>query len=94
MNKWMSILASAIVLTMSSVTFAQAQQQPATNVFKGHPNLVAAQHFCAQAIQKLLDSQKANEYDEGGHARKAEELLGQAKAEIVKAAAFDNAHGK
>lgn len=47
-----------------------------------HPNLVAADKLCAQAFAKLEAAQVANEYDLGGHAKKAKELIKQAQDEI------------
>jgi hypothetical protein len=56
----------------------------------GHPNIIAAREDAEHAIQKLQKAQKANEYDLGGHAKKAEELLGQAIEEMKQAAEADN----
>ena len=47
-----------------------------------HPNLMAADKLCAQAFAKLEAAQVANEYDLGGHAKKAKELIKQAQDEI------------
>jgi len=57
---------------------------------KGHPNLEAAQKALDTAAEKITASQKANEWDEGGHAKKAKEAIDLAKAELVEAAKFDN----
>ena len=54
-----------------------------------HPNLIAAREDAEHAIQKLRNAQKANEYDLGGHAKHAEELLGQAIDEMRAAAEAD-----
>jgi hypothetical protein len=56
-----------------------------------HPNLAAAQTLCEQAFEKLAAAQKANEYDMGGHAAKARELLEQVNQQIKMAAAAANA---
>jgi hypothetical protein len=65
----------------------------ATSVLAGpmanHPNLIAAREDAEHAIQKLKNAQKANEYDLGGHAKRAEELLGQAIDEMKLAAEAD-----
>ena len=53
---------------------------------KKHPNLAAAQKLAMQAFDKLEAAQKANEYDLGGHAQKAKDLLKQANEEIKLAA--------
>ena len=47
-----------------------------------HPNLVAAQRFVQQAIDKVTDAQKANNFDMRGHAARAKELMRQAIDEI------------
>ena len=52
-----------------------------------HPNLMAADRLCSQAFAKLEAAQTANEYDLGGHAKKAKELLKQAQDEIKLATA-------
>ncbi|MBI3395044.1 MAG: hypothetical protein HY042_04345 [Spirochaetia bacterium] len=51
-----------------------------------HPNLAAALNHLKQAEAKIVDAQKANEYDLGGHAKKAKDLIDQAKGELEKAA--------
>jgi len=55
-----------------------------------HPNLAAAQDLCIQAYEKLTAAQHANEYDLGGHAAKAKELLEQVNQQIKEAAAAAN----
>jgi len=47
-----------------------------------HPNLVAAQQLCQQAMDKVAAAQEANTYDMKGHAAKARQLLQQAIREI------------
>jgi hypothetical protein len=66
-------------------------QRPAQNVSGArHPNLAAAQRLSAQAYQRILDAQKANEWDMQGHAQKAKELLDQVNAELKQAAQAAN----
>ena len=77
-----SITAAAVALPLG---FAFAK-----DAMKGHPNLIAAQKSTDDAIAKLTAAQKANEYDLGGHAAKAKELLTQAQAEIKLAAEAAN----
>lgn len=57
---------------------------------KGHPNLIAAQKAADLAFEKLTAAQKANEYDLGGHAAKAKDLIKQAQDEIKLAAEAAN----
>lgn len=47
-----------------------------------HPNLAAADRLCVQALAKLEAAQTANEFDLGGHAAKAKELIRQAQEQI------------
>jgi len=66
-------------------------QRPKENVSgKRHPNLAAAQRLSAQAYQRILDAQKANEWDMNGHAQKAKELLDQVNNELKEAAEAAN----
>ena len=51
-------------------------------VSMGHPNLTAARDYVRDAIAKVTDAQKANNYDMGGHASRAKELMEQAIREI------------
>ena len=79
----------AIALLSSGILFAQ--KKPAQNVGpRRHPNIAAAQRLTEQAFQRILDAQKANEYDMEGHAQKARELLDQANSELKKAAGEAN----
>jgi hypothetical protein len=56
----------------------------------GHPNLEAAHVQIKEAMNKISAAQRANEYDLGGHAQKAKELLEQAEHEITLAAEAAN----
>ena len=61
----------------------------------GRPNLKAAHNQIKMAIEKIGAAQKANEFDMGGHAQKAKELLEQSEKEIAQAAeAANEAHEK
>lgn len=65
--------------------------KPATNVSaKRHPNIAAAQRLSTQAYDKIVAAQKANEFDLGGHAQKAKDLLEQANRELKEAAEAAN----
>ncbi len=48
----------------------------------GHPNLADAERFVQQAIDKVSDAQKANNFDMRGHAARARQLMQQAIEEI------------
>jgi hypothetical protein len=57
-----------------------------------HPNLAAAQRLIDQAIGRIDAAQQANEFDMGGHAAKAKDLLARANEEIKQAAMEANRH--
>jgi hypothetical protein len=70
---------------------AAVAQKPQRNVSGArHPNLAAAQRLSQQAWQRVLDAQKANEWDMAGHAQKAKELLDQVNQELKLAAGAAN----
>jgi len=69
-------------------------QKPPENINPHrHPNLAEAQRLCDQAYVKVGEAQRANEFDMGGHAAKAKDLLQQASAELKEAALAANEHG-
>ena len=76
------ILSAAIALPIGAAI--------AKGEMKGHPNLIAAQTSITKAMESLKAAQKANEYDLGGHAKKAEDALATAVTEIHLAAAVAN----
>jgi hypothetical protein len=87
----------ASVVMMSGLVFvagaAMAQQQPVHNVSaKRHPNLAKAQRQTDAAYQSIVAAQQANEFDLGGHAAKAKDLLDQANRELKQAAEVSNAN--
>ena len=51
-----------------------------------HPKLAEVQSLIKQAFDKLDEAQRSNDWDMGGHAQKAKELLKQADQEIKLAA--------
>jgi hypothetical protein len=55
-----------------------------------HPNLAAAQRLSHQAWERVTAAQGANEWDLGGHAQKAKELLDQVNIELKMAAEVAN----
>ena len=88
-----TIVRAACVLGLA-LAAAAAFAKPAQNVSPArHPNIAAAQHLAAQAYEKIVAAQKANEFDLGGHAQKAKELLDQVNQELKAAAETSNAHG-
>jgi len=80
------------LLALAGVAVAQ---KPAQNVSGArHPNIAAAQRLSAQAYQKIVAAQQANEWDMQGHAQKAKELLDQANNELKQAAQAANRNKK
>jgi hypothetical protein len=84
------LIGTGVLLLAGTVAFAQ---KPVHNVSATkHPNLAAAQRLVGEAYQKISAAQSANEFDMGGHAAKAKELLSQASEELKQAALAANAH--
>ena len=59
-----------------------------------HPNIEAAQRLIGEAWDKVVAAQQANEFDMGGHAQKAKDLLDQASKELKLAAEAANVGAK
>jgi F0F1-type ATP synthase membrane subunit b/b' len=77
-----------LVLLCAGIVFAQ---KPVKNVSAArHPNIAAAQRLAAQAYERIVTAQKANEWDMEGHAQKAKDLLDQANQELKQAAEAAN----
>lgn len=75
-------------LAMGSLALAQ---RPRDNVSGArHPNLAAAQRLSSQAFERIVEAQRANEWDMEGHAQKAKELLDQVNRELKMAAETAN----
>ena len=86
------LLAPFIGLSLFVGAIAVAQRPEQDISHRRHPNLAAAQRLCGQAWQKILDAQKANEWDMEGHAQKAKEMLDQVNRELKIAAGEANEH--
>ena len=84
------ILASVVLcgaLLGGGLAGSAIAKEPVRNVSaKKHPNIAAAQKLVTQAYAKVEAAQKANEFDLGGHAQKAKELLDQVNQELKLAA--------
>ena len=66
-------------------------EAPEVNISKKkHPALAAAQQLIFDAYEKLVKAQEANEFDMGGHAQKAKDLLDTAATELKSAATAAN----
>jgi hypothetical protein len=88
--KTLSLVCSAALALAAAAVMAKP---PVDNIsHHRHPNLAAAQHLTTQAFERIVQAQKANEFDLGGHAAKAKELLDQANRELKAAAEASNAN--
>jgi len=82
---------TALLLSLLVAGGIAIAQRPKENISPGrHPNLAAAQRFGEQAYNKVIAAQEANEWDMGGHAQKAKNLLEQANNELKQAAEAAN----
>ncbi len=85
------LIACSTVLVLSAA--AVLAGAPENNIsHQRHPNLAAAQRLTTQAYNRTVAAQRANEFDVGGHANKAKELLEQANRELKEAAKTSNAN--
>jgi hypothetical protein len=82
-----TVLCAAAIGLIATTAIAQPSQDISK---KRHPNLNAAQRFTDQAYKKIVEAQQANEFDLGGHAQKAKDLLDQANQELKQAAEVSN----
>jgi hypothetical protein len=90
-----NVVRIALALVMLSTGLAFAQKKPVRDINKKrHPNLAAAQRLSDQAYARIVDAQKANEWDLDGHAQKAKDLLDQANKELKEAAEAANEEHK
>jgi hypothetical protein len=83
--------AAGLVLGCSGAIFAQA---PVVNIGERHGNLRAAQQYIQSAWQRIDAAQVDNNYNLGGHAGRAKDLLVQADEELKPAAITANQHGR
>ena len=72
---------------LGAVMFAQ---RPPVDVGERHGNMRAAQELIQQAWMKVDEAQQDNNYNLGGHAGRAKELLTQASNQIKMAAEAAN----
>ena len=83
---------SAVLGTLLLIGGIAFGQKPARNISGArHPNLAAAQRFSRQAYDKIVEAQRANEWDLQGHAQKAKNLLDEVNNELKLAAEAANA---
>jgi hypothetical protein len=86
-----SALAAAALVCITQPAIGAQGNEPVENIdWSHHPNLAAAQDLSRQAFDKMTAAQQANEYDLGGHAGHAKDLLRQASWETI----VSNEHGR
>ena len=84
-------LLTAVVGSLLLLGGVAVAQRPDRNVSGArHPNLAAAQRLSRQAFDKIVEAQRANEWDMNGHAQKAKELLEQVNDQLKEAAEAAN----
>ena len=88
----MNKLAVAGLLALSVIVPAATFADPPVRDISParHPNLAAAQRLAHQAWERISAAQAANEWDLGGHAQKAKDLLDQVNLELKAAAEAAN----
>ena len=86
-----SVFLAAAVGAAASASYAQPPVQDISAWRLG--NLAAAQALVAQAFDRMTAAQQANEFQLGGHAGRAKELLREASEEMKLAAIEANHHG-
>jgi hypothetical protein len=84
------ILAGLITAFVATAGIVYAQKPTPNTSAARHPNLHQAQVDLERAFNKIVDAQKANEFDLGGHAQKAKDLVDQANKELKQAAEAAN----
>ncbi len=89
MKKLFGLMAVVAAVTLM-VSFAEAKKPVQDVSARRHPNIAAAQKLAAQAYERIVMAQKANEWDMDGHAQKAKELLDQVNIELKQAAEAAN----
>ena len=83
-----TMLVGAMLLT-GGIALAQ---EPPQNIGMRHGNLRAAQQLVREAYDYVTNAQAANEYDLGGHAARAKQLLRDASQELKLAAETANSN--
>jgi hypothetical protein len=78
------VLAVGLLLIIGVAAVAQPPERDISH--HRHPNLAAAQDLSHKAWEKILDAQKANEWDMHGHAQRAKEMLDRVNEELRQAA--------
>lgn len=85
-------LAGALALGLAAIGVAYAQR-PETDIdHDRHSHLADAQKHVVEAYNKVLEAQKDNRDELGGHAERAIQLLDEANHELKEAAMYADRH--
>lgn len=85
-------LAAALAVGLVGVGIAFAQR-PETDIDPGrHSHLADAQKHVVEAYNKVVEAQRDNHDELGGHAERAIQLLDQANHELKEAALYADRH--
>ena len=87
----LSTVALGAVFSLGAMVTPQ-NGPPPVDVGERHGNMRAAQQLIQQAWIKVDSAQRDNNYNLGGHAGRAKELLAQASSEIKQSAEDANHH--
>jgi hypothetical protein len=89
--QWVGVLRTAVAAAVIACAQPAQSQEPRQNVDPHrHGNIAAAEELSRHAYDKMTAAQQANEFDMGGHAAKAKQLLLQANQEMKLAAEAAN----
>ena len=81
----------AVMMLGTFIAYAEPREgEPAVNVSREHGNIWRAQELSRQAYDLMTEAQRANEFDMGGHANRAKDLLAEANEEMKLAAEAAN----
>jgi hypothetical protein len=84
-------LVRKIVTATAAAVLAIAATAAYADDLARHPNIAAADSYAQNAIARMHEAQRANNYDMHGHAARAISLLEEARGEM-RAAAADASH--
>jgi hypothetical protein len=87
MKKYIGVIILGMLLAIAVTLHAQGSVHA-----EQRANLAEARRLSKAAYDKILEAQRANEWDMGGHAEKAKHLLEQANEELRLAAESTHEH--
>jgi len=88
---WQANAQTVEYVQQPTVVYVQA---PVVNIGTRHGQLRSAQGDIVNAYNKINQAQANNQYQLGGHAQRAKDLLSQADSELRQAANVSNSEGR